>query len=192
MCQRCFASCDRYLPELQEATKGIPVRIYVSSFRPFEINISKSNSAGFTRGLKKCSDYEKFSEQEVTFEGLASGVVKSRESIFQFFNPWMLDAQRYIERKKCIRSMIRAMSDVVPFIYEGLPEVLQVRRNKTQISLRDVAQAFENLKKVQGQPSDEITKEIEKVRALAVKAHEALTMPLKEKIQEYDTILESL
>ena len=88
--------------------------------------------------------------------------------------------------------MIRAMSDVVPFIYEGLPEVLQVRRNKTQISLRDVAQAFENLKKVQGQPSDEITKEIEKVRALAVKAHEALTMPLKEKIQEYDTILKSL
>lgn len=77
--------------------------------------------------------------------------------------------------------MIRAMSDVVPFIYEDLPGVLCIRRNKTQISLKDVAQASEKLKKVQGPISGEIAKEIKKVKALAVEAHEALTKPLKEK-----------
>lgn len=192
MCQRCFAACDRYLSMLQKMIEDIPVRIHVSSFRPFEINISKSNSAGFTRGLSKCGDYEKFSEQKAVFESLDSSFVKNRGLIFQFFNPWMLEAQRDIERKKCIRSMIRAMSAVVPFIYEGLPEILHIHKNKTQISLKDAAQAFEKLGEIKGTSSSEVIAEIDKVKALAEEARQALVSPLTDKIGEYNALLERI
>lgn len=57
MCQRCFSGCDRFFPILehiieQTQHKKIPLKIFISSFRPFEIHIDKDNSAGFTRGVK--------------------------------------------------------------------------------------------------------------------------------------------
>ena len=194
MCQRCFAVCDRYLPQLREMANDvlgriIPLRIYVSSFRPFEINVSRKRSADFTRGTGKCSDYEKFSEQKAVFEGLDSGLVKNRTLIFQFFNPWMLEAQRDIERKKCVRSMIRAMSDVVPFIYEALPEKLSLCNNKKQISLENAAQSFEKLCKIKGEASFEVKAEIDRVKSLAEEAHRVLVGPLTNDIERYGSIL---
>jgi len=159
---------------------------WISSFRPFEINVSKDTPCGFTRGAKKCTDYELFIAQLPTFEASNVEIIVHRDKLFQFFNHWMLEAQRNIERKKCIRSIIQALSDSSPLIYEDLPEILLPRKNKTQISLPNALLASQTLQKIQGTPSTGVSEEMQKIQPLVGAAHKALIIPLDEQKGKLD------
>ena len=197
MCQRCFAGCDRFFPMLENTIeqvqgKKIPLNIFISSFRPFEIHIDKDNSAGFTRGEKKINDYEQFNIS-TKFNHSDTNVIKYRKNIFQFFNLWMLESQKNIERKKYIRSAIQALSDNVPFIFEPLPtEPLNLRRNTKQLSLSGAISAMENLYRVKGIIPSDIEDEISKVNSLINEAYQILTKPLQDEIAKLNSLLGKL
>lgn len=195
MCQRCFAGCTKFLTILQTQTKVasvIPIsHVFISSFRPFEIKISDTQSAGFTRGTKKCNTYEEYSQ----LPSCNSDIIiphGDNLNIFQFYNPWMLEAQRDIDLKKHIRSAIQALSDNVPFIYEDIPENLQTRKSKKQLSLSGAVDSIKALEQVKGDVSDVRKKEIERVKALINEAYETLLQPLSDQIQKLNILVENV
>lgn len=105
----------------------------------------------------------------------------------------MLEAQRNIERKKYIRSAIQALSDGTSFVFEPLPsEPLKLRRNTKQLSLSGAITAMENLQRVQGAISPNISGEISRVSSLIREAHQILTKPLHDEIVKLDSLLGKL
>ena len=182
MCQRCFAACDSCILHLQ-AMIGYDVFINISSFRPFRINVNASENAGFTRGEKTYASYEDYTQMP-HFEGTASSIIKNRGKIFQFFNTWMLDAQREISRRKYIRSVVHAFSDDAPLIFEDLPMQLRLRANPKQFMWSNVSQSLQGLQKIKGDISPTLSEEIQRIKALIEEAHTVSAKPLNEQIEK--------
>lgn len=116
MCQRCFAGCKIFKEKLENmlykiVNRNIPLKIYISSLRPFEIVVDKDQTNGYTRGeitiakfnldnVKQCKALPKDrSKLSILEETLLNSF-----DVVQFFNPWMLDAQTKLLYKLIIRA----------------------------------------------------------------------------------------
>lgn len=133
MCQRCFGGCQVFQRLLAAKLQGlvpgvnIPVRIHVSSIRPFAIQIGKGLSFGYTRGETDPANYTEFSVPPSN-HGNEDG------EIIQFVNPWMNQEIAELEAKQAIRAIHHSIvGTTIPF-WEPISRVVSLKLNNIKPS----------------------------------------------------------